>query len=43
MVEKLFLLQDELKQLKLEGANVDNALDITNEIISNCKIKNMDD
>lgn len=42
-MDKIFELQDELKQLKLEGVNVENALDITNEIISNLKIKNMDD
>ena len=38
-MEKLFMLEDELKQLRLEGVNVDNAITLVEDIIGNTVIK----
>lgn len=37
-MEKYFMLQDELKQLQLEGTNVDNAISLLEDIIKELDI-----
>lgn len=42
LTEKIFMLEDELKQLRLEGVNVENAMTILEDIIKELAVPNND-